>query len=43
MHIKMDNKILTPTSRFGDGNRTEKKQGVIKKLMDFFERNLRLV
>jgi len=37
------NKILPPASRFGDGNRAEKKQNVIEKLMEFFERYLGLV
>ena len=31
-------KLLPPMSRFGGGNRAEKKQGVITKLMQFFER-----
>jgi type I restriction enzyme, R subunit len=31
-------KILPPTSRFGGGNRTEKKKGVIEKIKSFFER-----
>ena len=31
-------KLLPPMSRFGGGNRTEKKQGVIDKLKGFFER-----
>lgn len=31
-------KLLPPMSRFGDGNRAEKKQGVIDKLKAFFER-----
>ena len=31
-------KILPPMGRFGGGNRTEKKQGVIAKLLKFFER-----
>jgi type I restriction enzyme R subunit len=31
-------KILPPVSRFGSGNRPEKKQGVIAKLMNFFEK-----
>lgn len=31
-------KLLPPLSRFGDGNRAEKKQGVIDKLKAFFER-----
>jgi type I restriction enzyme R subunit len=36
-------KILPPVSRFGGGNRAEKKQGVIEKLMGFFEKYLGLV
>ena len=35
-------KILPPVSRFG-GNRAEKKQGIIDKLMVFFEKYLGLV
>ena len=31
-------KIMPPVSRFGGGNREEKKQGVISKLLKFFER-----
>ena len=31
-------KLMPPMSRFGGGNRAEKKQGVIKKLLTFFER-----
>ncbi|MDR2735049.1 MAG: type I restriction endonuclease subunit R [Spirochaetota bacterium] len=31
-------KILPPVSRFGGGNRQEKKQGVIAKLMKYFEK-----
>ena len=31
-------KLMPPMSRFGGGNRAEKKQGVIAKLMQFFER-----
>ena len=31
-------KILPPVSRFGGGNRTEKKQTVIEKLLAFFEK-----
>ena len=31
-------KLMPPMSRFGGGNRAEKKQGVITKLMQFFER-----
>ena len=36
-------KILPPVSRFGGGNRAEKKQGIIDKLMGFFEKYLGLV
>ena len=36
-------KILPPVSRFGDGGRTTKKQGVIDKLMAFFEKYLGLI
>ena len=36
-------KILPPVSRFGSGNRAEKKQGIIDKLMIFFEKYLGLV
>ena len=36
-------KILPPVSRFGGGNRTDKKQGIIDKLMIFFEKYLGLV
>ena len=36
-------KILPPTSRFGGGNRQEKKQGVIAKLRVFFEKYLGLI
>ena len=31
-------KLMPPTSRFGGGNRAEKKRGIIKKLKGFFER-----
>lgn len=31
-------KLMPPMSRFGSGNRAEKKQGVIQKLQVFFER-----
>lgn len=31
-------KIMPPVSRFGGGNREEKKQGIINKLLKFFER-----
>ena len=31
-------KILPPTSRFGGGNRDQKKQSVISKILAFFER-----
>jgi len=36
-------KILPPVSRFGGGNRAEKKQGIIEKLLKFFEKYLGLV
>jgi len=36
-------KIMPPLSRFGDGNRAEKKQGIIEKLTVFFEKYLGLV
>jgi type I restriction enzyme R subunit len=36
-------KILPPVSRFGGGNRQEKKQNVIVKLLGFFEKYLGLV
>jgi type I restriction enzyme R subunit len=36
-------KIMPPVSRFGGGNRAEKKQGVIDKLMTFFEKYAGLV
>ena len=36
-------KILPPVSRFGGGNRAEKKQNIIDKLMGFFEKYLGLV
>ena len=36
-------KILPPVSRFGGGNRQEKKQSVISKLLGFFEKYLGLV
>jgi type I restriction enzyme R subunit len=36
-------KILPPVSRFGGGNRAGKKQGIIDKLMAFFEKYLGLV
>lgn len=36
-------KIMPPVSRFGGGNRSAKKQGVIEKLMDFFEKYFGLV
>ncbi|MDR2528734.1 MAG: type I restriction endonuclease subunit R, partial [Synergistaceae bacterium] len=35
-------KILPPMSRFGGGNRAAKKQGIIEKLMGFFEKYLGL-
>ncbi|MDR1538134.1 MAG: type I restriction endonuclease subunit R [Clostridiales bacterium] len=36
-------KILPPVSRFGGGNRAEKKQSIIEKLLKFFEKYLGLV
>jgi len=36
-------KIMPPVSRFGGGNRMAKKQSVIEKLMDFFEKYFGLV
>lgn len=36
-------KIMPPVSRFGGGNRANKKQGVIDKLMKFFEKYFGLV
>ena len=36
-------KIMPPVSRFGGGNRTAKKQNVIEKLMNFFEKYFGLV
>ena len=36
-------KILPPASRFGGGNRLEKKQSVITKLLEFFEKYLGLL
>ena len=36
-------KILPPISRFGGGNRADKKQGIIDKLMIFFEKYLGLL
>jgi type I restriction enzyme R subunit len=36
-------KIMPPVSRFGVGNRAEKKQGIIDKLLTFFEKYLGLV
>ena len=33
-------KLMPPVSRFGGGNRTEKKQGVIQRLSHFFEKYL---
>ena len=36
-------KILPPASRFGGGNRQQKKQSVIEKLMRFFEKFMGLV
>lgn len=31
-------KIMPPVSRFGGGNRNEKKQGIVDKLRSFFEK-----
>jgi type I restriction enzyme R subunit len=36
-------KILPPVSRFGGGNRAARKQGIIERLMKFFEKYLGLV
>jgi type I restriction enzyme R subunit len=36
-------KILPPVSRFGGGNRAEKKQSIIEKLLKFFEKYLGLI
>ena len=36
-------KILPPVSRFGGGNRAERKQGIIDKLMAFFDKYIGLV
>ena len=36
-------RIMPPVSRFGGGNRAEKKQGIIDKLMAFFEKYSGLV
>jgi type I restriction enzyme R subunit len=36
-------KLMPPVSRFGGGNRPGKKQGIIEKLMKFFEKYLGLV
>jgi type I restriction enzyme R subunit len=36
-------KIMPPVSRFGGGNRAERKQGIIDRLMVFFEKYLGLV
>ncbi len=36
-------KIMPPVSRFGGGGRAKKKQGVIEKLMKFFEKYFGLV
>lgn len=33
-------RIMPPVSRFGGGNRVEKKQGVIQRMMQFFEKYL---
>ena len=36
-------RIMPPVSRFGGGGRAEKKQGIIEKLMAFFEKYFGLV
>ena len=36
-------RIMPPVSRFGGGNRVEKKQGVIQRMMQFFEKYLGVV
>jgi len=36
-------KIMPPVSRFGGGNRADKKQGIIDKMMKFFDKYLGLV
>jgi type I restriction enzyme R subunit len=36
-------RLMPPASRFGDGNRTIKKQGIIEKLLNFFEKYFGLV
>ena len=36
-------RVLPTVSRFGGGNRAEKKQGIIDKLIEFFEKYLGLV
>lgn len=33
-------RIMPPVSRFGGGSRTEKKQGIIRRLSGFFEKYL---
>ena len=33
-------KLMPPVSRFGGGNRAEKKRGIIRRLSDFFEKYL---
>lgn len=38
MRFQYIDKLMPPTSRFGEGNRAGKKQGVIQKLQIFFER-----
>lgn len=42
MHIKTTgtdvDKILPPISRFGSGNRDEKRKSVLARLIEFFER-----
>jgi type I restriction enzyme R subunit len=37
------NKILPPVSRFGGGNRADKKKNIIEMLMGFFDKYLGLV
>ena len=37
------NKLMPPVSRFGGGNRTAKKQGIIEKLQTFFEKYFGIV
>ena len=36
-------KLMPPVSRFGGGNRAEKKQGIIDKMLKFFEKYFGLV